>query len=107
MGKHLIGEFEHIVLLTVLRLGEDAYGFSITNDLSARMGREVSQAATYLTLRRLEEKGWIRGREGRGTSKRGGRVKRYYRVTAAGLVRLKESRETLESMWAELREQLT
>ena len=57
MGKYLLGEFEHLVLLTIIRLGDSAYGVSITNDLTAQTGKEVAQAATYLTLRRLEEKG--------------------------------------------------
>ena len=56
MGKYLMGEFEHLVLLTAIRLGADAYGVSIARALTEQTGKEVSQAATYLTLKRLEEK---------------------------------------------------
>lgn len=107
MGKYLLGEFEHLVLLTILQLGETAYGVSITNALEARTGKPVTQAATYLTLKRLEEKGWIAGREGEATARRGGRVKRYFRVTAPGLEKVKESRETLLSMWSDIGEELS
>ena len=107
MGKYLLGEFEHLVLLTIIRLGDSAYGISITNDLTAQTGKEVAHAAIYLTLRRLEEKGWITGSAGEATAKRGGRVKRYYRITHAGLARVKESRDTLLSMWSGIGEQLS
>jgi PadR family transcriptional regulator PadR len=102
VGKYLLGEFEHLVLLSVLKLDDDAYGVSITNDLEDSTGKPVAQAATYLTLRRLEEKGWISGIEGEATAKRGGRVKRYYTLTTEGLLRLKTSRDILMSMWAEV-----
>jgi len=72
-----LGEFEHLVLLTILQLGDSAYGVSITKGLEQETGKPVAQAATYLTLRRLEEKGWIEGSAGEATARRGGRVKRY------------------------------
>ena len=107
MGKYLLGEFEHLVLLSILNLDDGAYGVSVTKDLEARTGRPVAQAATYLTLRRLEEKGWISGESGEATAQRGGRVKRYYRLTADGLEKVRESREMLMSMWSDIGKALT
>ena len=107
MGKYLLGEFEHLVLLSILKLDDEAYGVSVTKDLQERTGKSVAQAATYLTLRRLEEKGWISGAEGEATARRGGRVKRYYRLTAEGMEKVTESREMLMSMWADIGKVLT
>ena len=106
MGKYLLGEFEHLVLLAAIRLGSDAYGVSIARSLSEHTGKEVSQAATYLTLKRLEEKGWLEARQGVSTEARGGRPKRTYSVTEEGLARVRESREVLTGMWAAIQEEL-
>lgn len=106
MGKYLMGEFEHLVLLTAIRLGEDAYGVSIARALTEQMGKEVSQAATYLTLKRLEEKGWLEAQDGVPSTIRGGRAKRTYRITKSGLAKVRESRATLLDMWEEITEQL-
>ena len=63
MGKLMMGEFEQLVLLAAMRLGAEAYGVSIARALTEQTGKEISQAATYLTLKRLEEKGWLKHRE--------------------------------------------
>ena len=106
MGKYLMGEFEHLVLLTAIRLGADAYGVSIAKALTEQTGKEVSQAATYLTLKRLEEKGWLEATDGVPSTIRGGRAKRTYRITESGLAKVRESRTTLMNMWEEITEQL-
>ncbi len=107
MGKYLLGEFEHLVMLSILGLGDDAYGVSITRDLERRTGKPVAQAATYLTLRRIEEKGWAVGRAGEATGRRGGRVKRCYSLTPDGIERLRKSREMLLGLWADAGEALS
>ncbi len=100
MGKYLMGEFEHLVLLTAIRLGSDAYGVSIARALTEQTGKEVSQAATYLTLKRLEEKGWLEAKDGVPSTIRGGRAKRYYDITAAGKEALRESGLAFKRLWA-------
>lgn len=99
MGRHSLGEFEHLVMLAVLRIGANAYGASIIDEIEARTGRDVTQAAAYLTLRRLEEKGWLEGRREPGDEARGHRERRCYDLTAAGRERLERSRSELANMW--------
>ena len=80
-----LGEFEQIVLLAILRLGEEAYGVTIRRELQERTGREPSPGALYTTLDRLEEKGLLRSHLGDPTPQRGGRAKRFFKVTARGV----------------------
>jgi DNA-binding PadR family transcriptional regulator len=94
-----MGEFEHLVLLAVLRLRGEGYGVSIIEEIEERTGRDVSQAAAYLTLKRLEEKGWLSGRQEAGDEERGRRQRRCFRVTDEGMDRLERSRAELASMW--------
>ena len=99
MGRHSMGEFEHLVMLAALRLGPDAYGVSIIAEIEERTGRDVSQAAAYLTLKRLEGKGWLAGRQEPGDEERGHRERRCFELTAEGRRRLERSRAELASMW--------
>jgi DNA-binding PadR family transcriptional regulator len=99
MARQSLGEFEHLIMLGIVRAGPEAYGVSIIEELEAHTGRSVSQAAAYLTLRRLEEKGWIKSRLADPTPERGGRAKRYFAMKPAGIKRLRESRATLLTMW--------
>lgn len=99
MGRPSLGEFEHLILLAVLHLGEDAYGVPIAEVVEERTGRDVNQSAVYLTLRRLEEKGWLESSVGEPTPTRGGRAKRFFTVTAAGAERLRQARGELVAMW--------
>lgn len=80
-----LGEFEQVVLLAVLRLGEDAYGVTIRREIQQRTGRDPSPGALYTTLDRLEEKGLLRSRLGDPTPQRGGRAKRFFKLTARGV----------------------
>src|SRR5690242_18254408 len=80
-----LGEFEQMVLLAILRLDENAYGFTIRREIAARTGRDPSPGALYVTLDRLEEKGFVRSRFGDPTPQRGGRAKRFFSVTASGV----------------------
>ena len=83
MGDNL-GDFEQLVMLAVMRLDEDAYGTSIREELKARADREVSPGAIFTTLERLESRGLVVSRYGEPTAERGGRSKRYYKVSAEG-----------------------
>ncbi|NRB47920.1 MAG: helix-turn-helix transcriptional regulator [Saprospiraceae bacterium] len=97
--KYRIGEFEEIVLLTVGILEDDAYGVNIKNDIKARLDRKVSVGALQAALRRMEKKGYLTSEQGETTSKRGGRPKLYFRLTALGHTALVESRETRNRLW--------
>jgi DNA-binding PadR family transcriptional regulator len=93
-----IGEFEKLLLLAVLRLGDDAYGAAIIDELAERTRREVSPGAVYVSLRRLQDKGMLRSGVGEPTPARGGRAKRYYRVRRDGVVALKTARQAWDAM---------
>jgi PadR family transcriptional regulator len=99
MAAAYLGEFEQLLLLTVLRLGADAYGVDIARELEARAGRSVSRGALYTSLDRLEDKGLLRWKPGAGTPEREGLPRRLYAVTPSGVAALRESREMLRRMW--------
>ncbi|MEZ5399582.1 MAG: PadR family transcriptional regulator [Bryobacteraceae bacterium] len=80
----IIGEFEYLVLAACERLGERAYGASIANEIEAATGRRCSSGALYLTLDRLEAKGFVATRMGGASAERGGRAKRLVRITGLG-----------------------
>jgi DNA-binding PadR family transcriptional regulator len=94
----MLGEFEQVVLMAVLRAGDDAYGVTIRDAILECAGREVGLAAVYKTLNRLEEKGLVTAQLGEPTPERGGRRKRYYAVTAAGRRSLRQSIDVLRRM---------
>jgi PadR family transcriptional regulator PadR len=96
--EHL-GEFEQIVLLAVLRVGEDAYGVPIRQEIERRTGRSLTVGALYRTLDRLETKGYVTSSFGDPTPERGGRSRRYFRIRPLGLRTLRASREALAAMW--------
>ena len=98
MGKETLGEFEHQVLLAILRLGGEAYSVNLVLELEERTGREVAQAAVFIALRRLEKKGLLTSRLEERT-KQTGRVRRYFKPTRTALQRLKETRRSLERLW--------
>jgi DNA-binding PadR family transcriptional regulator len=99
MGSPHLGEFEHLLLLTVLRLSSGAYGLEIARDLDARAGRRVSRGALYTSLDRLEGKGLLRWSVASGAAPRDGLPRRLYTVTPAGVTALRESRELFRRMW--------
>jgi PadR family transcriptional regulator, regulatory protein PadR len=93
-----LGEFEQVVLLAILRLGDDAYGVTIRAELAKRAGRTVAPGALYTALERLEAKGVITSRMGDPTPQRGGRAKRYVTVTAAGVKALRRAVKAYERL---------
>ena len=98
MAGDYLGEFEHVVLLALLRLGEEAYGVSVRQEITHRTGRDVSVGAIYATLSRLEGKGFVRSRIGAATAERGGRAKRHFRVTARGIAIVERTHNALRRM---------
>ena len=94
-----LGEFEQIVLLAILRLGDNAYAIPVRGEILDHTGRTVARGALYTALERLEAKGCLRSRMSEPLPERGGRSRRYYTVTAAGLSALRASRQALLSLW--------
>src|ERR687889_62857 len=92
------GGFEALVLMAVLRLGENAYGKTIRQEVEERGGRTAAIGAIYTTLDRLEQKGFVSSWQGEPTPQRGGRAKRYFRVEAAGVAALEEMQRAHERM---------
>ena len=99
-----LGEFELLVMLTVIRLGEGAYGVPIAREIEQQTGRLVAFATVYSTLERLQEKGFVCSNLGEATRERGGRAKRYFRVTSPGLRTVRETKQGLIRLWRGLRE---
>ena len=97
--RSYLREFEQLVLLSVLRLGEDAYGARIQADLAEAANRSVSIATIYVALSRLEQRGLVRSWMSDPTPVRGGKAKKYYAVESEGKVALQEAKATLERMW--------
>lgn len=93
-----LGEFEHLVLLALLRLGEQAYGVTVRQEIESRAHRDVSIGAVYATLDRLESKGYVKSRFGEATPQRGGKRKRLFRVTAAGAAAVNRTNRALRNM---------
>ncbi len=101
-----IGEFEHMVLLAVLRLDDNAYAAAVGEEILRQTGRDLSRGSIYITLDRLESKGFLKSRMGEPTPERGGRAKRYYTLRPAAIKTLKESRKALENLWRGLETKL-
>ena len=99
MARADLGDMEHLVLLAILRLGKDAYGIPILDEVSARSGRDVSRASVYVALKRLEQKGLETSRLGESTPERGGRAKRFFKLKPSGLKALRDSREMFLGLW--------
>ncbi len=99
-----LGEFELMVLLALIRLGEEAYGVPICREIETRSGREAALGSVYAALERLEQKGLVTSRLGDSTAVRGGRAKRYFRVTAQGILGVRQTQQALVGLWRGLPE---
>jgi PadR family transcriptional regulator PadR len=97
--KDTLGEFEQLVLLAILRLKDSAYAVTIRQEIEERTGRAISRGAIYITLERLEKKGYLVSRLADATAERGGRSKRYYEVRPVGAAALRQSWSALRKMW--------
>ena len=94
-----LGEFEQMVLLAILQVGEEAYGVTVHEELVRRTGRKVARGAIYMTLDRLEKKGLLESWPTAPTAERGGRAKRCYALTKPALEALRASRRALARLW--------
>ena len=94
MAKEYLGEFEELILTLVAALREEAYGAAIAMKIETDLKREITLSAVHVTLYRLEDKGYVKSRLGGATSERGGRRKRLFTITSAGLAILKAMRES-------------
>jgi PadR family transcriptional regulator PadR len=94
-----LGNFELMLLLALMRLGDDAYGVTIAQELEKQTDREVVVASVYATLERLQERGLVTSTLGDSTPERGGRAKRYFRITAAGIGEVRDARRSLMNLW--------
>lgn len=102
MARGYLGEFELMVILTVIQLGDEAYGVPISRELEKRRGGGVSVGSVYAALERLEEKGFVSSVLGDPTPERGGKAKRYFRVTQEGLRQVHKTRQVLTGLWRKL-----
>jgi PadR family transcriptional regulator len=98
--KQFLGEFEQMVLLAILRLGDVAYAVSIREEIEKHAQRRVSRGALYTTLERLESKGYIASELGDPLAERGGRARRFYTVSKDGRVCLENSRVAMANLWS-------
>ncbi|MBX2969395.1 MAG: PadR family transcriptional regulator [Cyclobacteriaceae bacterium] len=99
MSKEYLGEFEELVLTMVGILGEEAYGNAIVQEIKDRLGREANLSAVHVTLYRLEDKGHVKSRMGGASNTRGGRRKRIFTITNAGVAMLKAMKEARTDLW--------
>src|ERR1700687_4314047 len=97
-SRDYLGEFEHIVVLALMRLADRAYGVTVRQEIEFRTKREVSIGAIYATLDRLESKGFVKSHLGDPTPERGGRSKRFFKVTAKGVAAVNHTQRALQSM---------
>lgn len=98
-GRSGLGEFEQLVLLAIVRLGDEAFGPEIADELERSVGRGVTRGALYSTLNRLEQKGLLEWSASEPTDGRGGHIRRLFACTDDGLVALRERRAALLTMW--------
>lgn len=99
MAKEFLGEFEELILTLVAALQENAYGAAIANEIQTRLNRDVNLSAVHVTLHRLEDKGLVKSIVGGATTERGGRRKRLFKITNAGLSMLKAIQEARLELW--------
>jgi len=102
--RSYLGEFELMILLAVIHLGEEAYGVPISRELEVQRGRDVSVGSVYAALERMEGKGLVSSSLGDPTPERGGKAKRFFRVTKEGLRQVHETRRVLTRLWRTLPE---
>lgn len=100
MKQYQLGEFEEVVMLTVGVLFDEAYGVSIKKEIESRLSRNVSVGALQTALRRLEDKGYLKSRDGEATEERAGRPKKYFQITALGKRAMEHTKSTRDELWS-------
>jgi len=101
MPRDSLGDVEHLVLVALLRLDGESYAVPIMREIALRAGRDVARPAVYIALKRLEAKRFLTSRVGAATPERGGRSKRFFKLTKAGARQLREARAAFVNMWAD------
>jgi PadR family transcriptional regulator PadR len=99
--SELLGAFEQLILLALVRLGSDAYGMTVRREIESRTGRPTSLGAVYITLDRLERKGYISSHTGGATAERQGRARRFFRLESSGRLALAQALDAVDRMRAE------
>jgi len=102
MSRRLLTDFEIMILLAVLRVGDEAYGVTIAHEIEDKAGRIVQLPAVYAALDRLEKQGLVRSWTGDATPQRGGRAKKHFALTEAGLGSVQDTRDALTALWSQL-----
>jgi PadR family transcriptional regulator, regulatory protein PadR len=102
MSRRLLTDFEIMILLAIIRIGEEAYGASIAREIETTTGRAVQLPSIYAALDRLEGQGLVESRLGEATAQRGGRAKKYFSLTPIGLGSVRDTRKALTALWARL-----
>ena len=102
MPRSLLTDFELMILLAILRVGEEAYGVQIAQEIEAIAGRRILLGAAYAALDRLEDNGLIASRIGSPTPERGGRAKRFFRVTPRGVRAARDTQQALVALWRDV-----
>ena len=103
-GQPTLSNFELMVMLAIIRIGNDAYGVSISDEIEETIGSEALLGSVYDALTRLEEKGLVASRLGDATPERGGRAKRHFRPTSKGLRIVRDTQRALVKLWKGLPE---
>jgi PadR family transcriptional regulator, regulatory protein PadR len=99
MARRLLTDFELMIMLAILRVRDDAYGVPIAREIEETAGRRVTLAAVYLALDRLQANGLVASELGEATAERGGRAKKYFRVTARGLRAVRATQRAFIALW--------
>ena len=99
MPRHLLTDFELMILLAILRIGDEAYGAQIAREIEATVARRVLLGAAYAALGRLEENGLVSSRIGSPTPERGGRARRFFHVTPRGIQAVRDTQHALVTLW--------
>lgn len=100
MKRYYLGELEELMLLTIAMITEAAYAVNILQELERQTRRTIDFSTVHTTLKRLEEKGFLKSEMGGATSARGGRRKRFFTITAYGVQALRESQEMRSRLWS-------
>jgi PadR family transcriptional regulator PadR len=103
-GRQFLTEFELMILLAILRVGDGAYGVPVAREIESTAGRTVMLGAVYTALERLQEKGLVSSMVGDPTPERGGRAKRFFSVTASGLRAIQDARRAFTALWTGVRQ---
>ena len=104
MTRRLLTDFEIMILLAIMRVGDDAYGVTIAREIEQTAGRSVQLPAIYVALDRLEKQGLVRSWVGDATPQRGGRAKKHFALTKTGLGSVQHTRDALTALWSQLPE---